>query len=137
MTMPFTLSKKDTERRNELIDKIISALHDLEKQITVHNEVVADQYQLVADALSVYNEALIEARDWVAEVATQAASEWDDKSERWQDGEKGQAAREWISAWEEFAPEEIELGYVAEIDISDADNAADMLEQLPESVDEI
>jgi len=69
-----------------------------------------------------YNEQLREAHAFVEGVATAARDRWDNRSERWQDSDKGQSAATWVEAWEEAASE-LENGELEEPD-------ADYLEAL-------
>jgi hypothetical protein len=103
--MAFALKKSDLKRRDELA----AALRE--------------KFQAVEDAVGAYNEALGEARDFVEDLASAAEDDFSSKSDKWQEGERGEAARSWIDALQEFAPEDIE---------APEEEAAEALESLPE-----
>ena len=80
--------------------------------------------------LAEYNEIIEEARGFAEDIATTAEGEFDDKSEKWQEGEKGQAVSEWKDAWASIELEAVEIEWpedLAEPELEHADN----LETLP------
>lgn len=129
--MAFKLSKQDAERRakevadlNELKDKVNAA-------VETYNEKVTELKAAVQEAVDEYNGALAEARGFVEDVASQAQSEYDDKSERWQESEKGMSVAEWISEWESAELEDIELTFPDDLALDDIEHP-DVIENLPE-----
>ena len=76
-----------------------------------------------SDAVTGYNDAMENAKAFVEEVASRLRDVYDNRSEKWQEGDKGQSADSFIQTWEEFSPdEESEL----------EGNVADEFERLPE-----
>lgn len=61
------------------------------------------------DAVSLYNTTLNEVAEFISTVKDRLQEEFDNKSEGWQQGEKGQAAADFISSWENFNAEEADL----------------------------
>ena len=55
------------------------------------------------------------------------------RSERWRESEKGQAAAEFVSAWENFDAEQFDLDEPSEVEAPDA--ASDALNDLPSEPD--
>ena len=55
----------------------------------------------VKGAISSYNETLANSRSLLEDVACELDSEFENKSERWQEGERGEAVRAWIDLFEE------------------------------------
>lgn len=51
-------------------------------------------------AIAAYKAALVEAQQFCAGVAEEIRAYFDDKSEKWQEGERGQAYEEWATGWE-------------------------------------
>lgn len=63
-----------------------------------------------------------------------ARAEWDEKSEKWQESDRGQEVNGWIDEWENAVsalPDEVELVIPAELDCPDLD-AAELIDGLPE-----
>lgn len=85
-------------------------------------------------AVMAYNEAIEEARGFVQDVARQADADISDKSERWQEGEKGQAAIGWKDEWEGASFEEVSVEYPDDIEAEGLDHA-DTLDQLSTDAD--
>lgn len=63
----------------------------------------------VEDAMSEYNGALSDARDFIDEKHTAFEDEYGEKSEKWQEGDRGSAARDWIDSFESVDLEDAEL----------------------------
>jgi TolA-binding protein len=128
--MAFKLNKQEDAQRADLVNKLTSAREALDAKI----EDLQDAFQTAVDALEdevrAYNETLEQARGFCADTAAQAEEDFGDKSERWQEGERGEQAREWIDAWEQADLEDAELPEVPRIEIELADHA-DVLDQLP------
>ena len=59
--------------------------------------------------------------------------EYDEKTERWMEGERGQAAQEFINEWENLEFEEIDFDVVEEIEVDPSHR--DDLESAPDSVE--
>lgn len=134
--MAFKLSKAQLQRRDKLIDDLRGARGKLVDVVAVTN---AEIQRLVGDdltpAIEAYNALLEQARAFVDELGTDFRSEFDDKSEGWQEGERGQAADEFIGAFENVSFDDVELPQVEEIAIDENDEAV-MLEELPEGVEQ-
>lgn len=134
--MAFKLSKAQLQRRDKLIDDLRGARGKLVDVVAVTN---AEIQRLVGDdltpAIEAYNALLEQARAFVEELGTDFRSEFDDKSEGWQEGERGQAADEFIGAFENVSFDDVELPQVEEIAIDENDEAV-MLEELPEGVEQ-
>lgn len=84
--MAFKLSRDMKDRR----DLIVA---DLEKH-----------KQAISDAITGYNTALEDARDFLSnDLVGHFNDEFDDKSEKWQEGERGEATRTWIDEFDSLA----------------------------------
>lgn len=57
----------------------------------------------VQNAAENFNEALLELREAVTEIAEDWQSEFDDKSEKWQESDRGEEVQSFISSWTEYA----------------------------------
>ena len=67
-------------------------------------------------AIATYNEALGPLRQLIRTIETDWQANWDERSERWQEGTAGQSVAETITAWDALADElddiEIELPHI-------------------------
>lgn len=68
--------------------------------------------QSLQTEIAAYNTILAEANTFMDEVKERLQGDFDDKSEKWQEGDAGVAASEMIADWEaEFDEVEVELGH--------------------------
>lgn len=61
-----------------------------------------------ADSITAYNEALSNAREFCSDIAETAQEAWNDKSEKWQESDKGQEVQGWIETWQEANLDDVE-----------------------------
>jgi hypothetical protein len=132
--MAFKLDKKDKERRDLLVDQLREAWGKIEDAVEVYNIEVSKLRADVDKAVSDYNEVIEEARGFAEDVATQAESEYDDKSEKWQQGEKGQSAAAWRDEWQGLEADALDASWPDDYSIDDPEHA-DKLEGLPEEAE--
>lgn len=131
--MAFKLTRSEENRRDILADKLRDARMILDEAVAAQVAIIEDAYAAINAALVPYNEIVEKARGFVEDIASERDSEWDDKSERWQEGERGEAAREWISQWQDAADCEIETVDDVEVVTVDLElgDLAEFLEGLP------
>ena len=128
----FNLSKLDADRRDNLIAEMRAKWEAVEDAARVYNEALAELRAPIAAALAEYNEVVEEARGFAEDVARGAEEAIDAKSERWQEGEKGQAAIEYRDAWDGVDLGEVEIAWPEDADwLGDAPPHADDMEALP------
>jgi hypothetical protein len=125
------LSKADQKRKQDLVDRIRAERDRLEDAARAFNEAVDKAAGPLEAATNKYNEALDEARTFAEEIAGDIESHYDDKSERWQEGERGQAVQEMLGEWQGFEAEDVEVHRPEEYEPG-GEHAADALESLPE-----
>jgi hypothetical protein len=130
----FKLSKSEAARRDELARALAEKADALRAKIEGYNDAMAKCWEAVACAVEEYNYALADARSFVEEVHTQRQGEYDDKSERWQEGERGEAAAAWLGEWEQPDLDDVELGEPEPVEEPDLEHA-EALENLPEAAD--
>lgn len=99
--MALKLSKSEENR----LDKFIEQLGALKQRIDDGKSELEQKIQELVDEfneelIKPYNDVLQEAYDFVEDIGSDRRSEYDDKSERWQEGDRGQAASEWVDSWE-------------------------------------
>ena len=76
----------------------------LTKALVTQRDVLVGEMRKAHDELTAatnsYNEALSGIRTFAEEVITDSRSKFEAATEKWQEGEKGQEADEWIQQWE-------------------------------------
>jgi hypothetical protein len=128
--MAFKLDKGDLARRAELVDDLRELWGKVEDAVSVYNAEVAKLKEPLEKAIADYNEKSLEAAGFAEDIGNAADGEIDDKSEKWREGEKGEAAIEWKDAWQGVEIGELEMDWPDEISVEAPDDA-DNLEQLP------
>lgn len=80
---------------------------DLLGDVDLQSEQLDSAHDAICQAVDAYNEELAEysgkvqaLRDYRDELVAEMQCYYDEKSERWQDGEKGAAYQTWIDEWE-------------------------------------
>lgn len=133
--MAIKLSKDELKRRDEIVEKLQTAAQDFQIAVDNYNEQVQALKAVVEAAYELYNEAVSEAHEFSAEIDCRLTDEIGEKSEKWQDGEKGQAAiamqEEWMNA---SFDAEAELEWPDDLEFDDPDHAS-TLENLPTEPD--
>lgn len=71
-------------------------ISEVERAVQAYNDGLEELKLKVEEALVSYNEGITEIHEWLGETISDFQSEFDDKSERWQEGNKGSAVTEWI-----------------------------------------
>ena len=104
--MAFKLTKPETKTKEALLER----LREVEEGVQA--------------AIERYNEVIDDVRAFCTDVAERAVEEWNEKSERWQEGDAGTAADEWISVWRDVDLPEVE----------DPDFCSSDFEELPDEV---
>ena len=117
-------SKDDISRLGTTGQTLTSAWSDVADCKNAVDDAVAEMNA----AIERYNEAMEEARGFVEDLANIANEYMGERSEKWQEGEAGQAYQEWI-----FALENVDFSEVEEVKVEypDEPDHADQLEQLP------
>jgi hypothetical protein len=132
--MAFKLDKQELASKAELIEELTAQRSNLDGAIEAFNDALTTARDALQAAIDDYNDKLEGAREFAGEIAAQADSDMSDKSERWLEGDRGQNAEAWKSEWENATFEPIEIDMPDEISC-DADDHAEMLDQLPDEMD--
>lgn len=134
--MAFKLTKQDAARRDGFIESLTEASDKIEDAVAVFNEEMEKLKAPVEAALAAYNEILEEASGFAEDIARAADEAISEKTENWQEGERGQAAANYKDEWEnaDLSPVEVTFPDELEIDGSEIDHAG-RLEQLPEAAE--
>jgi chromosome segregation ATPase len=124
----FKLSKQEVTKRDEHVESLEKAWAELQQAINAYNESEPKLREPIDKAVADYNEAVEEAKGFAEEIANRVEGEYDEKSEKWQEGEKGQAAAELRDAWQTIDMEPIELEWPEDLAIEDPDHAPELSE---------
>jgi len=124
------LSREHEKERSELVDRLNNRRALVEESIAEFNTALADHRRPVDAAIEAYNEAVEAAKDFADRVAGDAQAYYDDRSERWQEGDAGAAYADWINAWETASFDNVEVEIPADLEEPDMDHATD-LDDLP------
>jgi DNA anti-recombination protein RmuC len=94
------LSKKDAKRKAELVGEIQDKATELSTAVAKFNDELAKLREDLTATVNDYNEAVQAAEEFRADMLSQMQSYFDEKSEKWQEGEAGQAYQQWINDWD-------------------------------------
>jgi hypothetical protein len=134
----FKLTKAEDARKNELeteLEQVVGVLEDARTELQDQIEkLVTDFNEKHIDPL---NTKLEEVHGFVEDIVNERQGEYDDKSERWQEGERGQSAQSWLQDWESSLSdfEGMAAVEVPEVDITIPD-ANNILAGLPFEMDQ-
>lgn len=132
----FALTKKQIEERLDLIGKLAAQKAKVEDAVSTVNEMFDSAVaNTLIPEIDKYNALLTEVKAFTESVSEEARNKYDEKSEKWQESEAGQAAYEFISSWEQISfTEEIEHPAAPEIEVELEDDST-TLEELPEQAE--
>lgn len=126
------LSKRDIGTRDAIIERCREAFAELDAAIEHYNEMVSAAYNDLEAAAQKYNEARDEAQGWCGDIACEIETYREERSEKWQDSEAGQAYTDWQEQYEGCRLERAEFEAPEPLAI-EFEDAGDTLENLPES----
>ncbi len=124
------LSKDDIKRRDELIGRMQALRSELEDDHRVMVEEVTASVAKFNEKLAKYGEVVTEAASWRDDLVGEIDSYISDKSENWQNGDKGQAFTSWKDAIENLGLEDVDDFETPDFDDLDLDHV-ETLEQMP------
>ena len=141
--------KRDLKVRDELMEEALKSADALQAACIDYNGAVnpaliraqealselqriEETYRLeFRDRLAEYNSALSDCNDWLADQRGELESFFDGKSEKWQEGDKGEAFQLWIEALQDDL-EDLDMDE-PELDCNDLDS----FEGLPETLEDL
>lgn len=127
--MAFKLSKQELELRDQHVEKLERAWSNIEQAISSYNQVTNEELrEPVEKAVADYNEVLGGAKEFAEKIANRMDGEFDEKSEKWRDSERGQAAAELRDTWQEMEMEKLELEWPDDLAVNDPDHAPELAE---------
>jgi hypothetical protein len=107
--------------KQEAIEQQLAAMNTAAAEVTVavakYNDTMGSAWLDVEAAVASYNEARETLRTLLEAEAEDQQSQWDEMSEKWQEGERGEQVSEWIASIQEAADiDELELDRPDELD---------------------
>jgi len=126
--MAWSFTKQDRQRR----DEIVADLNKAETELQAEHALVTAAIEAFNVKVDAYNAACGEARGFVDDMVSQIDSDMADKTERWQESDKGQAVEAWKGELEGVDLDDIEPLEIP--DLPDLEHAT-TLEGLPEEVE--
>jgi hypothetical protein len=134
--MTFKLSKDQSSERVALAAALRAKAAALNLVIGAFNRGIEPLCQAVAEAQAEYNATLDVARALAAGVAETAQTQFDAKSERWQDSETGIGVRSWIDEWQ-MSLDELDLALPEPLEELDPELHAGEIEDAPATPEEL
>lgn len=108
--------------------------------INKHNDKVSELFAEVEEAVDEYNSAVEDAEQFRTDITSEMEDYRADRSEKWQESDAGQQYQEWVSAWEEelrvieiSRPDPIDADEPEALSLDDFEDAAESLENYPDS----
>jgi len=132
--MAFKLTRAEIAERNGIVKRLEERAERLRGAIETANNVIEQAVEAVNAEIEAYNEVLEEGRQFSGTIAQEAQHEISQKSEKWQEGKRGEAATNWASEWEDVDLSAVELASVDPIEEPEMDHAT-ALSDLPDSVE--
>jgi hypothetical protein len=123
-----TLDKTFNEDRLRLAIALRGAADDVRAAIDRFNDTLDSEGEVVQAAVRIYNQLVAEAQSMRDDAVVDLQDHFEGRSEKWQESEKGEAFRDWITDLEELELDEIDLELPSPLDEPDMP-AADSLEQ--------
>jgi hypothetical protein len=129
--MLFKLGKEQTAARDTLATRLQEEREALDTAVTAFNDAMTTARADLQEKIDAYNEVLAEAKSFVDDVAQNWQNDFEEKSERWQEGEKGEAVAAMIEAWQNADLEEVSVDMPDEEVSFDAEMHDELLNDLP------
>lgn len=106
--MAFKLTKTD----EQALEKLHKEADELKDKLAVEADAANEKIQEAVEHLNgfvrAYNEKVSEIREKIGEIASNFRGEFDDKSESWQEGDRGQEVDSFIQEWESADATEVD-----------------------------
>ena len=122
------LSKTHAKQIEDLIAKLREAQEALAPAIVAYNAALAEAHGRLLDALEPYSEAISYVEEDVQSIAATLREEWDEKSEKWQESDRGIEASDAIDALESFSMDDLTVEQTDMIE--EPEDYAETLEEL-------
>ena len=128
------LTKEQLKERDALVSRLRDRRSDLETVLETYNAAVETAWGLVESAQTDFNDVIAEASEWMSNISSDIDEYTSGRSEKWQESDKASLYSNWKDAFDADLEEaEFEKPDDFELNIEDS---AEVLEQLPEEVEE-
>jgi cell division septum initiation protein DivIVA len=128
--MAFKLRKDQLAERDALAADLRKKAEALNMAIVAFNQAIEPVSQAVSEALADYNGILEKARALAGSITELAQEQFDAKSEKWQESDKGIEVRSWIEQWE-MSLDDVDLELPEPLTEIDPDEQAGEIEAAP------
>lgn len=99
------LSKQQLAEKEQHKTDIDAAKAALDKAVEEYNEAIDREYMKVEAAINNYNGVAESFNQWREQIRSDQENYQSERSEKWQEGDSGQAYQEWMDAWGEEVEE--------------------------------
>jgi|SRR5215467_830978 len=129
------LTKAQLTEKQDHETKLEETLDALTAAVTEYNDALEALWEeKIGPALEAYNEAVDAANQWRGDIASDMQNYYDERSEKWQEGDKGSAYSDWKDEWsEEF--DQVELDKPDAVECDPTDYAVVLRENLREELE--
>jgi uncharacterized protein YukE len=127
------LARAELKRIEDLVDRLTGAERMLDEAITEFNEELkALKEDKLLPKIETYNQVLRDAREFAEDIASRLDDKISERSESWQESEKGEAAIAFKESWETigYELEEIDLELPEDIEMPELGHA-EVLQEAP------
>jgi hypothetical protein len=114
--MAFSLNKAERARHGSIAADLSISHQAVVEALAEWSAAVEAATAALRPALESYNTTLADAREFAEDVKSQAEQDISEKSEKWQESERGKAAQEWADLWGAWAPDDFEIAEPEEIE---------------------
>lgn len=131
--MTVKLSKAEETDKAKLAADTAAARDKLETAVDTYNAGLTALNETLQAAVDEYNSTLEDVASFADGIAADAEAEIEDRSERWQEGDAGQAAKQFAEVWRELAnkAEAIEIDMPGELEQPDGGDLPGELDDAP------
>lgn len=126
--MAMKLTKAEATQKADLVAGLESASVELDAALVLANDRLAEVRDGMEAAVDAYAERLGEARDFRDGLVARLQDEIDCKSERWQEGSKGEAAIALKDEWESLDLDDLEIDMPGDFDELDLAHSSALTE---------
>lgn len=111
------LSKQELQQRDDFVEELEAARNILCDAVDEYNTKIAELWTPVSEALEKYNGIAADAQNWRDEIVSQMDDYLSERSEKWLEGNTGQAYQEWKDSWESLSIETFDIEQPEGIDL--------------------
>jgi hypothetical protein len=112
------LNKEQIAEHTRLSAELHDAHEELDGAVTKYNEKVAAAYAELEPFVANFNTKVTAANEFVEQIHEEQQSFFDEKSEKWQEGDAGSAYTDWMGMWD-LEIDTIELDEISQLETPD------------------